>query len=580
MSKAGKKYQILLLGIFAILSMQACKGSRNLGKSQSYYQVGEKLGLQEQNNFHDAMKAKVLGDYDGAVQLFKKVLKANPDNDAALYQLAQIYYDSGMLQDAVIKAEKATKLQSDNIWYLRLFGKILSGLSRYDEAIDVFNNVTSLDESSLDDQFYLTYLYDNANKPLQAIKVMDKIEKEIGISEQLSVEKKKLYLKADQLDNAIKEIERLVNAFPKEIRYKVMLAQLYNANGMEGKALQVFEDILKQNENDPQANLALAEYYRQEENRDKYNQYIEKVFRLTDFDVDQKVNYLFGHLSLQDHDPLFANEQFKLGRILIRTHPEESKAWAMYGDLLYQADSTELALANYKRSIQLDNSIFSVWQQAFFIYSDLQQFDSLLATTNRALDLFPNQSAAYFFNGVALSQKKQFQEAINSMKQVILLGNPNHLLISEAWSNLGDSYNELKDYVNSDSCFEQSLLINPKNVYVLNNYAYYLSLRKDQLDKALSMIKKAVTIMPNNSAFEDTYGWILFEQKNYPEAEVWISKAMLHGANSSEIYNHYGDVLYRLGKQDEAREYWEKALKKDPDNTIISTKITNGLADE
>ncbi len=580
MKRTKQYYQIALLGITVILSMQACSGSRTPVKTQKYYQIGEKFDLEEQNDFHDAMKAKILGDYETAVQLFKKVIKLNADNDAAYYQLAKIYYHGGMLQDAVFNAENATRLKADNIWYLRLYAKILSNLNRYDDAIGVFKKITEMADSNLDDLFYLSYLYDQEKNPLKAIDILNRIEKEIGINEQLSVEKKKLYLKANQLDNAIREIEKLVDANPANIKYKVMLAQLFNANGLEEKALGVFKNILKQNENDPQANLALAEYYRRKGESANYNRYIEKVFSLSELSIDQKISYLFGHLNLQDNDPLFTAEQFKLGRILVRTHPDEAKAWAMYGDLLYQADSTELALANYKRSIQLDNSVYSVWQQSFFIYSDLQKFDSLLASTNRALDIFPNQSSAYFFNGVALAQKKQYQASIKSMQQVIMLGNPNPLLISEAWSNMGDAYNELKEYANSDSCFDQSLKANPNNAYVLNNYAYYLSLRKEGLDKALTMIKRAVSLMPDNSAFEDTYAWILFIQGNYSQAESWIKKAITHGANSSDIYDHYGDILYRLNKQDEALGYWKKALKKDPGNKSIKTKIEKGLPDE
>jgi len=580
MKRTKQYYQIVLLSITAILSMQACSGSRKAVKTQTYYQIGEKFDLEEQNDFHDAMKAKILGDYETAIQLFKKAIKLNADNDAAYYQLAKIYYHGGMLQDAVFNAENATKLKADNIWYLRLYAKILSGLSRYDDAIGVFKKITEMADSNLDDLFYLSYLYDQNKKPLKAIDILNNIEKEIGINEQLSVEKKKLYLKANQLDKAIGEIEKLADANPANIRYKVMLAQLFNANGLEEKALDVFKNILKQNENDPQANLALAEYYRRKGELENYSHYIEKVFSLSELSIDQKISYLFGHLNLQDKDPLFAAEEFKLGRILIRTHPDEAKAWAMYGDMLYQADSTELALANYKRSIQLDNSVYPVWQQTFFIYSDLQKFDSLLASTNRVLDIFPNQSSAYFFNGVALAQKKQYQASIKSMQQVIMLGNPNPLLISEAWSNMGDAYNELKEYANSDSCFDQSLKANPNNAYVLNNYAYYLSLRKERLDKALTMIKKAVSLIPDNSAFEDTYAWILFIQGNYSEAENWLTKAIKHGGNSSDIFDHYGDILYRLNKQDEALAYWQKALKKEPGNILIKTKIEKGLPDE
>src|SRR5690606_11817800 len=92
------------------------------------------------------------------------------------------------------------------------------------------------------------------------------------------------------------------------------------------------------------------------------------------------------------------------------------------------------------------------------------------------------------------------------------------------------------------------------------NFAYYLALRKEGLSKAASMSKKANEINPDNASFQDTYAWVLFQQENYKEALVWIDKAInLADEPSSTLMEHKGDILYKLGNQKEALDFWKKA---------------------
>ncbi len=567
--------------MFALAVSWSCKTAAPAG-TDSHYRVeeGDKDIVRIKQYFHDAVKARITGDYQRSAELFNKVLRLDPDHDAALYELGRLYFDTGQLNEALPLAEKAALLKPDNVWYQLLLGKVLMNLGRYEEASQTYSRVIDMDPANLDNYLMLAFIYEQAGHPSKAIKVLNQVEDEIGVNEQISIEKKRLYLKMDDLPRAIEEIQKLIDAFPDEPRYRVMLADLYLANGMEPEAMEVYSSLLETDPDNPEAHMALAEYYRSKNDSLQYKEHIEAAFRNPDYNLDQKVSYLFGNLSNQNPDPLFSSESFRLGKLLTEAHPNEAKAWAMYGDILYQADSTDAALAAYREAIHLNNSVFSVWQQLFFIYSDRQQFDSLLAVTNRALDLFPNQSAAYFFNGVALNFKKRYEEAIQSLEQVVMIGTPNPLMLSETWSNLGDAYYGLKNYPASDSCYEQSLKINPENAYVLNNWAYYLSLRGDQLDRAESMIREAVQLIPNNDAFEDTYGWILYQKGRYEEAEKWISKAMKHGGKSATILEHYGDVLFRLGQVDEAVNYWKKAYDKDPSNEDLGRKIEERQLDE
>ena len=113
-------------------------------------------------------------------------------------------------------------------------------------------------------------------------------------------------------------------------------------------------------------------------------------------------------------------------------------------------------------------------------------------------------------------------------------------------------------------------------MYVLNNYAYYLSLDNTKLEKAKEMASFANQLEPDKPSFEDTYGWILYQLKDYENAEIWIKKALTHGGEKNGvILEHYGDVQYQLDNIDKAVEYWHKAKETGKASKDIDLKIMN-----
>ena len=117
----------------------------------------------------------------------------------------------------------------------------------------------------------------------------------------------------------------------------------------------------------------------------------------------------------------------------------------------------------------------------------------------------------------------------------------------------------MKEYEKSDVEFEEVIAIDPGNGFAMNNYSYYLSLRKQKLDVAEKYSKRSLEISPGNVSFLDTYGWILFQQGKYQEAKIYFEKALDKGGfNRPAITEHYGDVLFKLDQPDKAVEYWKK----------------------
>jgi len=226
--------------------------------------------------------------------------------------------------------------------------------------------------------------------------------------------------------------------------------------------------------------------------------------------------------------------------------------------------------------LTLDSSRYPIWQQVLQLDMQESQYNHLLVYGNRAIELFPEQPMPYLFTGLASFQLKNYEDALKMLTAGAKLVVEDDELLASFYMYQGDAWHALKNEAEAFRAYEKSILLKDDNAYVLNNYAYYLSLRGTDLDKAEKMAKKAVTLEPENASFQDTYGWVLFMQGKYKEAGEWIQKAVQNKEDpSAEVLEHYGDVLYKLDDASGALEYWTKAKQKGPGSELLDKKITD-----
>jgi tetratricopeptide (TPR) repeat protein len=182
-----------------------------------------------------------------------------------------------------------------------------------------------------------------------------------------------------------------------------------------------------------------------------------------------------------------------------------------------------------------------------------------------------NALSAY---GFALSQLSENEEAVKYLKMALKIDPKNVNLLGQ----LGLIYNNLEMMAESDSIYEKALEIDSTNALVNNNYAYSLSERDLQLDRALKMIEIAMDADSSNSSYLDTYGWIFFKLQEYDKAYFYINKAIeADGEDNAVLLEHLGDVLFMQGKKDEALEYWNEAFELDSSNEKLKQKIETGI---
>ncbi|MFY9309904.1 MAG: tetratricopeptide repeat protein [Bacteroidia bacterium] len=565
----------------------SCKSSKNTtaasasGKSSKATGDGgsslsDRQRIEFERYFFDANREKILGNYSQAESLLVQALHVYPGSSAATYELATIYAFRNNRKQALAFSKKAAQMEPKNIWYQMLYIDCLKENKMMDDAISVYQKLIKEYPDRLELYYELANLYIYKSKPSDAIKVYDKVEAMTGVSEDATLQKFKIYKAINNYEKALVEIQKLIKVFPKEAKYYGILGELYLDNGENEKAYAAYTDLQKVDPENPYVHLSLADYYRKLKQNDKSFNEIKAAFRSKDLDIDTKVKILLSYYNITESYTELRADAEELCKILVDVHSDDAKAFSIYGDFLYRDRNFEEARVQFRKAIALDKEKYALWDALLRIESELNDFSAMEKESKETIELFPNQYLPYFFNGVSNIQLKNYQQAVDVLNAGLEYVFGNEPLLSQFYANIGDAQNQLKNYAASDSAYTKALEIDGDNTYVLNNYAYYLSLRNSDLAKAEAMSKKSNELEPNNSSYQDTYGWILYQMKKYDDAKVWIGKALETGGKSNgTLLEHYGDVLYKLGETEEALKYWSEAKKAGSTTELIDKKIAD-----
>ncbi len=540
--------------------------------------VGKKLSYQDSLIVKDlfllAIREKTSSHLLLAQDYFKRILELDHTNHATLYELAQLAYNNNQVDEAKEYIEQAITINSENPYYWLLSANIYQQQKNYILLNYALDNLIRLKPDKSE------YLFDKANALFlsnqlkESLNVYTKLEQLEGLNDELLAAKQRIYLKTGEIDKAAADLESLINQDSSHIKYYLLLAQLYHANDFDNKALSTLYHALKQQDDNHEVLLSIYDILNSKKEESKAYPFLKRAFLQKEMPIDQEVALVVKYFE-QFPDTSAINKAKELAKISTLIHPADAKSFSLYGDVLFQDNKMDEAEIAYEKAIEINSSVFAVWDQLIRIKLSLNHIESALKTAEKALGLFPNQASLYYYIGVCYHQTKQWKNALDYYKQALDLEiDDNVNSKSQILSSIGDVYQQLKNFKQSEEAYNSSLSLQPHNSYTLNNYAYYLSLRNEHLNLAEEMAKKATTIMLNNASYEDTYAWVLFKLKKYAEAKIWIEKSLEHSQQKSGIlFEHYGDILYHLNDINGALINWKNAFSIDSKNAQLKKKI-------
>lgn len=535
--------------------------------------------------FTEGEKYFILEDYTKALLYYQRTAELNPENATVHYKIAEVL-SRGNKEDDLIRAsisiEAALRLEKKNKYFYLLASTIYNNQTQFGKAIQALETMMKEIPGTDDYLYELAAIYQYDHKPEEAIKVYNKAEGILGINEVSSLNKQRIYLEQGKLEEAVHEGEKLMEAFPEEERLMLGFAETLSQNGQAARAIPYIEKYLKEHPEAGNAKMLLAGLYRDTKQEDKAREYILSVFDDTSVEISSKVlmlgvysTQLSDQLSKGIKDPALESFTLTLFEKLKKTYPNDANVHLVGGDLYLALKQNTEARDEYLKSIRLGSSSFEAWQNLLYLESETGELDSLIVHSEEGLESFPNQGMLHYFNGYAHLRKRHYREAAGALEQAKKLSASNPNLMQEINSMLGETYNATREYAKSDKAYDEALAINPNNDLILNNYSYYLALRKENLEKAEKMASQMIKNNPGNASYLDTYAWVLFMREKFKEAKKVMEKAISSGQVSATHFEHYGDILFQLGDIDEAVKQWQKAKAMSTDHEVIDKKIAN-----
>lgn len=496
-----------------------------------------------QKIFIEANKQKILENYEMSASLFKEVLKTNPKNHAAAYELARVYDVMDNDEKALNSIKIAVNLQPENMWYQLFLADVYDKAKKYGGAVDIYKRMVEKYPSTEYHYFKYAYYLVKDNKQEEAIKLYNDIEKKFGTNEEVSRRKHSLYLGMGDEKNAIKELEALIDHFPHSIKYRHFLADFYKSVKQEENAKKVYQDIIEIDPDDAKAKIALAGNIKKQSGDLAYLNSLEAVINQEGEDIDLKIKTLMPYILKvgESNDDEFIAKALDLGKSLTQVHPDDPKSFALYGDMLYQTGQNEAALKNYQKSIDIKGTTYSVWEQMLYIHAENYDMEAMKDLSEKAMDVFPNQAKLYYFNGISNTELAQHSDAASSLEQALMMSGKNQNLKTDILARLARSYAYLNKF-----------------------------------DKANSKLEKAIGLKPKDFRVQEAKAFVLYKNKQHKEAKEWYEKSMANGGDQNpEVLEHFGDLLFEMNEPDKAVQYWSKAKQQGGRSERLNKKITS-----
>ncbi len=503
-------------------------------------------------------------DVDGAMAELRMITVSDPEADAAWYYLAQCAVMKKDLATAEQGFRMASELDPDNFWYRYRLARLYSVTSRQELTIDMYEKLLKDFPDKSDLYFDMVELYAAQKEYDKALETLTEIETVFGMTESIAMYRFNLLRMLGRQEDAFKSL-RDYNSEYSSPYVLTTLADYEMSMYNDSTALAYYNEALDLAPDYSPALLGKAENQRIARNYKDYFQTLYKFVGESDSPAAAKSDYLMA--IVRRTDPKFLNSFMpQMDSVINKTvelHQKDSMVLQTAAVYYYSTNRKELSKKHFRANLDAwpDSYSANVSYVEYLMYAE--EWEELSEAGREAFGRFPEETAFLEMASVGDYNLKDYEKVLDICNKVIEVAPNDSSKTLRSWSTMGDIYHQMGDSKKAYKAYEKALKVNPDYIYVLNNYAYYLSVEGRQLKKAYKMSKKTIEAEPDNATYLDTFGWILYLQGKALEAKPFFKHAMLYGGkDSAVIMDHYADVLYELGEYDLAMVYWNLALQK------------------
>lgn len=527
--------------------------------------------------FLESVRLKMAGKYDAAFCMLQHCLAMNPQAASAMYELAQYYITLRQPKAAMAVLEKAVQYDPGNYWYAQGLANLYMQQNMADKATTLLEDMVERFADKTDPLYNLLDNYNRAGEYAKAIGILERMEQRMGKNEQVSMEKFRIYLQKGDNKKAIEEIESLAEEYPKDLRYRVLLGDTYMQNDKREKALALYRDVLAEEPDNAMALYSMATYYKETGHDELYMQQMDTLLLNRKVDTDTKLAVMRQFIVENERTGGDSTAVIGLFDRILEQDPDDDQMPMLYVQYLMSKGMEKETIPVLGLLLDIDPTNTAARLTLLGEAVRNEDYEEVTRLCEAGMETNPDRLEFYFYLAIAYNQAGRTEETIDVCHKALgkATEKSDKQVLSDFYTIIGDAHYSMRQPEEAFAAYDSSLVYNPANYMALNNYAYYLSLERRDLDKAEEMSYKTIKAEPGNGTYLDTYAWILFEKGSYSEARIYIDDAMLtEEGQSAGIIEHGGDIYYMTGDTDKAVELWEKARSLGIGTETLEDKIS------
>ena len=519
----------------------------------------------------DAIKRlKIDGDTAAAYDIWQDIIAEDSTYAPALYYLH-------MLEDDLIAsldyARRAYAADTTNKWYAKSYATSLISARKYSQAIPAYRRLIRLSPNDIDAYHALAILYSFNKMPYSAISMLDSAELRIGYHPYLGEMKLRLLIDTRQYNRAIEVGIKGVEEQPYDAYARINLAEAYEYAGRDSMARATLDAALLIDSTNVEILAASSAYYERKGETRRMLDYEERILADESVPIEDKLRRIEVFTSNRN---FYSQNYIRIGGIIQRlaiAYPNNRKVVDCYAEHMIALGNIDQAADYLRRHLDNEASTAEHYIGLMQVYYHLNRIEEVLDVLDEATLRYPADISIISFAGFLSMEYSSYDKAIDWFK-IGLKVCSNDEERSQLWGYIGDVYHAMGNDKRAFKAYRKALGFNPDNISVLNNYAYFLSLLDQDLERALIMSKKAVNLESNNATYVDTYAWVLHRLGRNEEAKKMMMTALsLSAQRDASLLIHYGDILWALGEKFMADTYWKKAVEQGYDKAALEEHI-------
>ena len=523
----------------------------------------------------------MLGNHSDAFELMQHALELNPNSVAALEEMGEFWHYMRRDSMAAVYMKRAADLAPDDYWVQQPLVELYVSMGQTDEALAKLEQLYEQFPEKEDVLLMLEALYKRNNDYENVVRVLERLELKEGKSEQLSMEKFRTFIRMGDTRRAFDEMKSLADEYPNDLHYRVLMGDTYMEAGEPEQAIEVYRAIEAEDPDNIGLMLSMLSYYSVTNQDSLMNRQIVKVLTAKEVDSSLRLRLLNSQVleSLNEkRDPQPLLDIFTQLLAMPQADDQVAELCARY--MVTAGVEVEQIKPVLNQILDINPENHMARSQLLQYATEEEDTMEVIRICRPAADFDIDDPVFYYYLGIAYFQLDSTRLAIDAFRKGFnhVADDTNLQLITNMYALMGDTYHKMGDMRHAFESYDSCLVYRPDEALVLNNYAYYLSLLRQQLDKAEDMSRRSLEQEPDNPTYIDTYAWILFQQKRYAEARTYIDKALaLMGdsidAGDANIVEHAGDIYARLGDKQTAIRYWTLSAQLGNDSPLLAKKL-------